>query len=92
MTHSHLTAAEIARERQWRLRAWVMLVLRRDEMAAILQSPMPPTIAELVALARKRAAEQADRCTICGHPVPIDPVRRLKKPQKPGKKAKSSYA
>ena len=74
----HLSAAEIeiAANRKIMLKCWLLLVLPAAEIEAALLSPMPPTVTELIARARKRAAElaAAGTCSHCGGalPPPID--------------------
>ncbi len=70
-----LTTTELGAERRLTLRAWVMLTLPQAEIVEILQSAMPPTVGELVALARKRAAEHAGSCALCGQSLPIEAAR-----------------
>jgi hypothetical protein len=70
-----LTPTELGAERRLTLRAWVMLVLPQAEIVEILQSAMPPTIGELVARARKRAAEHVGSCALCGQSLLIEPPR-----------------
>jgi hypothetical protein len=64
MTRFHLTPAEIAAQRRLTLRCWVISVLEPAEIGAILSSPRPPTITQLIALARQRATEHP--CPHCG--------------------------
>jgi len=45
--------AEIAEDRRWRIKAWVLTTLAPDTIAAILARSMPPTISELLTLARR---------------------------------------
>jgi len=58
--------SEIAAQRRLMLRCWVMSVLPPAEIAAILSSTTPPTVTELIALARQRAAEIPWACPHCG--------------------------
>jgi hypothetical protein len=62
------TRTEVAAQRRLMLRCWVMSILPPAEIAAILSSPMPPTITELIAVARQRAAETPWTCPHCHKP------------------------
>lgn len=80
-----LSPAEIAQERRWRIKAWVLTTLAPDTIAAVLARSMPPTISELHTLARKRAEECAGKCPSCGEPLPVAgpqarPPKRRSKP------------
>lgn len=65
-----LSQTELAQDRRWRLKAWTLLVLGPDQVAAMFARSMPPTIAELIALARRRAEEYAGKCPSCGVSLP----------------------
>jgi hypothetical protein len=82
LSPADLAAQAIVRERQLRLRVWVLLVLPADEIGAILQSSTPPTITQLVALARKRAEVYAGKCSNCGVALPTERGTRPKKRRK----------
>jgi hypothetical protein len=62
------TRTEIAADRRLMLRCWVMSVLPPAEIAAIMLSATPPTITELIAHARQRAAEIPWTCPHCHKP------------------------
>jgi hypothetical protein len=87
----HLSPAEIAAQRRLMLKCWAMLTLPSDELGAILLSASPPTVAELIARARKRAAEHAaaGTCPSCGEALPPGAVkarrakRKSRKPRPP---------
>jgi hypothetical protein len=64
---TRLTRAEIAANRRVMIKAWVLSTLPPAEIAAALESPMPPTITELIARARLWAAEHP--CPNCGHVI-----------------------
>jgi hypothetical protein len=49
------------------LAAFVLKAIPPDEFLAIMQTPRPPSIAELVSLAHERAAEIP--CPHCGKPL-----------------------
>jgi hypothetical protein len=83
MKHPRLSPAELAAERRLRLRAWVLLSLPAEEIGAILQSSMPPTIAGLIAHVRKRVEETAARCAHCGGVLPVDLAAVPKTPRIP---------
>jgi hypothetical protein len=72
-------AAEIAFDRRWYLKAWLLTVLPPDQIAAVLESPMPPTVAGLIELARRHAEQYADKCRYCGKPLPIERKARKRK-------------
>jgi hypothetical protein len=80
-----MSPAEIAQDRRWRIKAWVLTTLAPDTIAAVLARSMPPTISELLTLARKRAEECAGKCPSCGEPLPVAgtqarPPKRKSKP------------
>jgi hypothetical protein len=68
------TRTEIAADRRLMLRCWVMSVLPPAEIAAILSSPTPPTITELIAAARERAAAFLT-CPHCNKPFTLGESR-----------------
>jgi hypothetical protein len=74
-------AAEFAFDRKWRLKAWVISSLPPEEIVAIMESPMPPTVAGLIELARRYAEQHADKCQHCGKPLPIERKRKRRKRQ-----------
>jgi hypothetical protein len=78
MSHMHLSRAEILANRRLTLKCWLLLVLPASEIAAVLESASPPTVGELIARCRKRAAKiaAAGTCSHCGEalPPPIDPT------------------
>jgi len=77
--------AEIAEDRRWRLKAWVLTSLPTATIEAVFARPMPPTIGELLTLARERALEHAGKCPSCGETLPVaEPrARNAKRKSKP---------
>jgi hypothetical protein len=76
-------AAKIAFDRRWYLKAWLLTVLPPDQIAAVLESPMPPTVTGLIELARGYAEQYAEKCRHCGKPLPVERKARKRKSRKP---------
>ena len=76
------TKREVAR-RHLDLRARLLLTLPPDELAAAMLSPKPMAVPDLIRLAQRRAAEHADKCPNCGHPLLIGRPARVRKPRNP---------
>ena len=55
---------KVAEARRWDLAAFVLKAIPPDEFMAVMQTPRPPSISELVSLAHERAAEIP--CPHCG--------------------------
>ena len=58
-----------AAQRRLDLAAFVLRAIPPDEFMAIMRTPRPPSIAELVTLARQYVAEIP--CPHCGAPLPL---------------------
>jgi hypothetical protein len=78
-----LTPVEVAANRKWTWKAWLLTVLPSDQIAAALESPMPPTITELLERAKREAVKHAGKCPHCGKPLPVELAAKPKKRKKP---------
>jgi hypothetical protein len=66
------TKAE-AERRLMELRALLILTLPTNELTGFMTSRKPPSVSDLVRLAKQRAAQKVGTCALCGQSLPSEP-------------------